>query len=65
MSSESYVGAAVERVLNGELDAPIEVAEGTCIRAEVLVRAVLPQVVENLEGRERFLVLVQQYGGAA
>ena len=59
----SYVSDAVERVLNGQLDAPIPVAEGTFLSAEVVVRAVLPQIVENLESREQFLVLVQQYTG--
>lgn len=59
----SYIAAAVDHVLNGELDKGILVAEGTYLSSEVIVRAVLPQIVENLDSRERFLVLVQQYTG--
>jgi hypothetical protein len=44
---------AYDAVLSGHPEAAVHLADGVFIRAEVLVRATLPEVIENIAARQR------------
>jgi hypothetical protein len=49
----TYLARALSACLDGRPEAAIEVSPGTHIRADVVVRNVVPQAIENIEARRR------------
>ena len=49
----SYLARALVAVLEGRPNTPIEIGDGLHIRADIVVRNVAPQALDNIEARKR------------